>query len=254
MDMWLFYEATHRRHLYCNPISEAGVRDLGRILELKPGMRVLDIACGHAEMLIGFAERYGIRGRRRGSLALRQPARRENVEGRASPRRDLGCLDVRGAEGRASRGHGDALRRRDVHRRVLDLGGLGGDADALLGVRAARRARRDAESRTGGTEPPAAYLEAEELTADEFPTLDGYAEVARGLGLTPLWMRGASEQEWDRYEMDQLAAFDALRQREPGPPRPRGDPRRSSWRRRTPTVRWGRDGFGFAIWVFRTPA
>ncbi len=63
MDMWKFFNITHREHVLCNPMSLVKLEQLVALLDLKPGARVLDIACGKGEFLIRLAERYrGITG------------------------------------------------------------------------------------------------------------------------------------------------------------------------------------------------
>jgi len=58
MDVWKFYNITHREHILCNPMSLEKLEQLIALLPLKPGARVLDIAIGKGEFLIRLAERY----------------------------------------------------------------------------------------------------------------------------------------------------------------------------------------------------
>ena len=58
MDMWKFFDITHREHILCNPMSIEKLEQLITLLPLKPGARVLDIATGKGEFLIRLAERY----------------------------------------------------------------------------------------------------------------------------------------------------------------------------------------------------
>jgi SAM-dependent methyltransferase len=52
-------EADHRIH---NPIDETKLATLGRALRLAPGTRMLDLACGSAEMLATWARDHGVEG------------------------------------------------------------------------------------------------------------------------------------------------------------------------------------------------
>ena len=54
MDIWKFYDVTHRYHEVCNPTSRAKLDELVGLLKLNPESRVLDIACGKGE-LFGFS-------------------------------------------------------------------------------------------------------------------------------------------------------------------------------------------------------
>ena len=246
MDMWLFYEATHWRHRYLNPISEPGVRDLEQILDLKPGARVLDIACGHAQMLIDMVERYGIRGVGVDLSPYHSKRAIENVRENV-PEADLEIVVGRGEEYESDRPF-------DV---AMCIGaswiwqGYAGTLKALTGF-----------VKPGGLvvagepywrmAPPSGYVEAEDFAAEDFTTLAAYDEFARELGLRPLWMRGASEQEWDAYEMTQLASFDAWARENPDHPE-RAEIEAKLRANKSSYLRWGRDYLGFAIWVFRTP-
>jgi SAM-dependent methyltransferase len=58
MDMWKFFDITHREHLLCNPMSLEKLEQLMALLRLKPGARVLDIATGKGEFLLRLAERH----------------------------------------------------------------------------------------------------------------------------------------------------------------------------------------------------
>ena len=60
MDMWKFYDITHREHVICNPTSGEKLGRLVEQLRLPAGARVVDIACGKGEFLIRLAEAYGV--------------------------------------------------------------------------------------------------------------------------------------------------------------------------------------------------
>ena len=63
MDPWKYYDdITHRDHILCNPLSSGTVDEILGRLDLAPGARVLEIACGKAEMLVRLVERYQISG------------------------------------------------------------------------------------------------------------------------------------------------------------------------------------------------
>jgi len=54
MDMWKFFDITHREHILCNPMSLEKLEELITLLTLKPGARVLDIATGKASFSSGW--------------------------------------------------------------------------------------------------------------------------------------------------------------------------------------------------------
>ena len=43
MDVWKFYDITHRRHLLCNPTSAAKIDGVIELLNLERDARVVDI-------------------------------------------------------------------------------------------------------------------------------------------------------------------------------------------------------------------
>jgi SAM-dependent methyltransferase len=246
LDMWLYYDATHRDHLFCNAINEEKMKQLARVLELDSSTRVLDIACGHAECLVSWAEQFGISGV---GVDL-SPYAIQHAEKRRSsrvPDADLQILHQGGEDYRAD----------DPFDVAMCVGaswiwnGFEGTLKALISF-----------AKLGGLivsgepywmrEPPDEYLKAEGMTRDQFFTLDGCRKVALGLGLGVVWMIGSSLDDWDRYEMDQAASFDRFARERPDHPdleairalRKKADEN---------YLRWGREHLGFATWVFRTP-
>ena len=62
MDIWKYYDITHKKHRICNPMSKDKLDGLFLLLDIKQGSKVLDIACGKGEPLIRLAELYNISG------------------------------------------------------------------------------------------------------------------------------------------------------------------------------------------------
>jgi SAM-dependent methyltransferase len=247
MDTWLYYDVTHGEKTFCNPISEEGVRALERVLDLGPGVRVLDVACGHAEMLIGLAERHGIAGI--GVDASPHAfARAERRVAERVPDADLTLIHGRGEEYELG-----ATEPFDV---AMCIGaswiwhGFEGTLRALAGF-----------VRPGGLvvsgepywmcDPTPAHCEAIGVAAEDFHDLHGCFEVAMRLGLRPVWARRSTGAEWDRYELDQLAAFDRFERANPDHP-DLSELRQRHLDDRATYLRWGHREIGFAFWVFRT--
>ncbi len=248
MDIWFYYDVTHSGHVYYNPVSKSGVRELETVLELDAGRNVLDIACGMGEMLVGFAERRGIRGAGVdiSPHALRRA--REKKEARV-PGADLTFLEMDGKDYRPGPGE------------TFDVAMCIGASWIWGGFEGTLRALRSF-ARPGGLvvcgepffrkEPPPEYLEAEGFDRDTFFTLPENLAIAERLGLGLVWFRGSPEEEWDRYEMLQVVAVDRFRRENPDHPDlpeilKRHEPAPRNY------LRWGRDCLGFALWVFRTP-
>ena len=94
------------------------------------------------------------------------------------------------------------------------------------------------------TRPPEAGPE------EDFHTLHECHAIARELGLTTLWMRGATQEEWDRYEMLQATAVDRWARANPDHPGLAAI-RTQHEKFKDDYLRWGRAGYGFAVWIFR---
>jgi len=62
MDIWKYFDITHKKHLVLDPMSQVKLDGLFSLFKLKPGSKVLDIACGKGEPLIRLAELYNISG------------------------------------------------------------------------------------------------------------------------------------------------------------------------------------------------
>ena len=248
MDIWHYFDVTHRAHTYCNPVSAPTVRDLEAVLDLQPGMRVLDIASGLGEMLIGFAERHGVRGVGV-ELSHAFLHRAEARQAERVPDADIRFLEMKGED--------YVLDDEGPFDVVMCIGaswiwdGYAGTLDALTAL-----------AKPGGLivsaepywlqKPDPEYLEADGCTEEQFFTLHGCYRIAMEKGLRLVWMRTSSMQEWDRYEMLQAAAMDRFERENPDHPdlaeiQARCDPGREVY------VKWGRETMGFAFWMFRTP-
>jgi len=62
MDLWKYFDITHREHVLCNPMSVEKLEELIALLRLRPGARVLEIATGKGEFIIRLAKQNGIEG------------------------------------------------------------------------------------------------------------------------------------------------------------------------------------------------
>jgi len=249
MDKWLYYDVTHALHTYCNPITARKTAEIGRVLGLKPQNRVLDIACGHGEMLVSWAAEHGISG----VGVDASPYAIERAKRRAAGRDqddDIVFLLARGEEYRTPR-----AERFDVTACIgasWIWGGYRGTLQALMGF-----------TRPGGllvvgqphwiTDPPEEYLKSEELDRQAIHTLWENVSIAQDLSLRLIYLTESSRDEWDRYEMLQAAGVDRFEQEHAGHP-DLEEIRAQSDRSRDAYLRWGRDCLGFAVYVFRTPS
>ena len=201
MDRWKFFDITHRDHVVCNPLSVAKVDELVGLLDLSWGARVLDIACGKAELLVRLAERYGVAGV---GVDLSPFAVRDAraLVARRVPAADLTFLEMDGAA------YADGEGTFDLAMCVGASWTFGGHRGTLRAL--GRFVRPGGQVLVGEPywrcPPDPEYLAAADLSADMFATHAG--NVATGLeeGLTLLYTLVSSEDDWDRYEALQWRA------------------------------------------------
>ena len=210
-----------------NPLSEADLDEAIGLLALPQQARVLDVACGRAEVLRRIAARWRIEG-------VGYDADAELIERarEASPDLDLRVAEqpppgrwdlvVCIASSHALGGFPEALGR------LRELGGL-----VLLGEGYWMR------------EPTPDYLEAlGGASRDELPSYGELFAATEKAGLTPLWSCVASERDWDRYEWTLVLnaerhGSEQLRER-------------AAAARRRLTMPGGRETLGFALVLLRT--
>ncbi len=58
MDIWKYYDITHKKHSDLNPMSKDKLNKLFLLLDLMPNSKVVDIGCGKGRVLLVAAE-YG---------------------------------------------------------------------------------------------------------------------------------------------------------------------------------------------------
>jgi SAM-dependent methyltransferase len=172
---------------FYNPLSERDVDEAIALLDLRPGERVLDVACGNAEVLRRIAARWEVEAvgyDRDPELIRRARARAPELELMVSEEPPPGPFDlvVCVASSHALGGFPTALAR------LRELGG-----QVLLGEGYWLR------------EPSPEFLEAlGGATRDELPGYEGLFEAAAHAGLVALWSRVATSRDWDRYEWTQV--------------------------------------------------
>ncbi len=251
MDMWRYYEITHGRHDVMNPSSPERLDEMGRMLRLQPGQRMVDVGCGHGELLLRWHRNHGISGIGIDASPYHAKRATERVE-KAGATDAIQILHQKG----------EAFESDETFDIAACLGaswiygGHGGTLDAL------RRTCKPGGLIVVGEpywieEPPQAYLDAEDLTRDQFTDLVGCYDAATKRGLELVWMTRSSSRDWDRYEMLQCAALDEYAATHPDDP-DLDDPdldeiRRTRHKYNESYFRWGHACLGWALWAFRTP-
>lgn len=247
MDRWKYYSVAHQDHRILNPMSPIKLDEMIEVLKLPPGSRVLDIACGKAEMLARLATRYQIDGTgvdfspffaaeavRAVADRVRPPSRVEIIHGdgreyASSEPFDLAmCIGASWVYG----GHAGTLRK---------LGEFARPGGLVLTGEPFWRAK-----------PPAEYLAAAQETEDDFLSHAGNVAVGEDLGMLPLYSIEGAIDDWDRYEWLRVQA--AERYAHDHPEDPDGpEIQRICRLARDNYLRWGRDVLGWALYLFLKP-
>lgn len=248
MEPWKYHGITSLDLDILDPISAASLDIVIQLLDLPDKARVLDIACGKAEPLIRIAERYPIQGEGVDLSPLFLQAAKERANLRVPPHSRLTFEKADGAQYAAAPGSYDL---------AMCLGaswvwaGHRGTLKALSGF-----------ARPGGLvlvgepywrkEPPKAYLEEYGVTRETYGTHQSNVKTGMEEGLTFLYARASTEQEWDHYEWMRLRAAERYAARNPGDP---DVPELLKRARHTRDIylRWGRDCLGWAIYLFQKP-
>ena len=248
MDRWKYFDITHRFHVVCNPTSITKLEELIGLLRLEQGSTVLDIACGKAEMLVRLAEAYDIHGV---GVDLSPYAVRdaEELKRKRVPNSNLEFVNMNGA---------------DFHKentKKFDLSMCIGASWIYDGHRGTVRAMNDM-TRPGGIvmvgepfftqEPSDEYLAAEDFSRDDFSTHYGNVQIGEEEGLTPIYTMVSNQDDWDRYETLQWHAVDEFARHNPDDPDLSEIQTRHA-KGREIYLKWGREGFGWAIYLFRKP-
>jgi SAM-dependent methyltransferase len=246
MDIWKFYNVTHRYHEVWNPTSRAKLDELVELLRLNPGSAVLDIACGKGELLTRLAERYEISGIGVDISPYCVTDAEQKLRERV-PGAQIQILNVDGADYNPDQ--------------LFDLTMCIGASWVYKGHRGTLSALKtmtkpDALILVGEPfwlkDPDDAFLVAENLTRDMFGTHYENVLVGEEEGLFPLYTMVSNQDDWDRYETLQWYAAEKYARDNPDDPDVSEILARVA-RGRTNYLHWGRDTLGWAIYLFRKP-
>jgi SAM-dependent methyltransferase len=211
-DAWeRFYpfEALHHLHEICNPMRHSDLAAVIDALGPTDHARVIDIACGHGDLLLEMARRASIRGvgvDLSPWVLLRAHARASRAESQGSLEWWLG--------------EGAAVPRRPVWDIVTSLGaswiwhGFEGTVRALAGrLRPeGRLAIGDLRLRDDADRERLRQAGAPEAA---MPTRDEQVAILTGLGLDPISEMAAPDQAWEQYHLTVLASAEAYASEHP---------------------------------------
>jgi len=247
MDIWKFYDVTHRYHEVWNPTSRAKLDELVGLLRLNSGSVVLDIACGKGELLTRLAERYEISGIGVDISPYCVTDAEQKLRERV-PGAQIQILNMDGADYSPDQ--------------LFDLAMCIGASWVYKGHRGTLSALKtmtkpDALILVGEPfwlkDPDDAYLVGENLTRDMFGTHYENVLVGEDEGLFPLYTMVSNQDDWDRYETLQWYAAEKYASDNPDDPDVSEILTRVA-RGRTNYLHWGRDTVGWAMYLFRKPS
>lgn len=246
MDMWKYYDITHREHVFCNPMSVEKFEELIALLRLSPGDHVLDIATGKAEFIVRLAEQYAVGGVGVDLSPYCVADAREKHQQRI-PEAQLTFLEMEGADYEPEQAERFSLVACIGASWIY--GGHRGTLEALNGMAAPGSWVLVGEP-YWRQEPPSAYLAAIGQNRSAFGTHDENVTVGQELGLELLYTLVSSHDDWDRYEGLQWYAAETWASEHPDDPdvedvleRVRHD--------KEAYLRWGRETLGWAIYLFK---
>ena len=248
MDPWRFYDITHRHLPIMNPLSSAALDRLVERVALAPGSRVLDVGCGKGEFLLRLARRYGIRGV---GVDL-SPFCIEEARKRATAAPGGETVSFVHADGRSFQAApGAPFEAASCLGATWIYGGFRGTVGALATM-----------VRPGGlvavghlfcrADPPAAYLELEEISASEYQTHAENVKEARRAGLSVVESFESSIADFDHYEESQWNAAAAFAAAHPTDPDQAEVARRTSKSKEAYRA-GGREALGWAVYLLRRP-
>ena len=244
MDMWKFYDVTHKYHVVCNPMNKVKLDELIELLMLNREATVLDIACGKGEMLTRLAEHYRITGVGVDLSPFFVADTKQKLQERV-PEARIEILHMDGAEYKPTK--------------LFDLTMCIGASWIYKGHRGTLLALKSMTKMDGLIlvgepfwikEPEEAYLTAENHTRDMFGTHHENVLAGEAEGLVPLYTVVSSQDDWDHYESLQWYAaekYAAENNSDPDVPEILARVAHS----RTNYLRWGRDTVGWALYLFR---
>ena len=246
MSRLRYFEIVEAEHRILNPVTEEKLALVAQVCRLEPEQRLLDLACGKAELLATWAHRYGIRGV---GVDISEVFL---AKGRARLA-ELGVADL------VDLVHADAGSY--LPGEPFDLAScvgatwVGGGLTGTLAL--LRRAVRPGGLVLVGEvfwaePPPAEAYRVLETEPGEFVTLAGVLDRVEEAGLDLVEMVLADPDSWDRYEAMHWAAADRwLRANPSDPDAPMVRELTSRYRRAY--LEYGRRYLGWGIFVLRWP-
>jgi SAM-dependent methyltransferase len=246
MDLWKYYDLTHKEHLVCNPTSVEKLNELIDLLALKSGSKVLEIATGKGEFLIRLIEKYNVSaiGVDLSPYHLGD-AKKKAIE--RVPNADLTLIEMDGANYQPDTPE------------CFDLACCLGASWIYEGHEGTLKYLMNQTKRNGLVvvgepfwigKPPKKYFDLSEVKYETFSTHPGNVQIGEKLGLKLLYIFVSSLDEWDRYIGLQWYATDKYVQAHPSDP-DLPELLAKLNKEKNLYLKWEREAIGWAIYMFR---
>jgi SAM-dependent methyltransferase len=246
MDIWKYYDVTHKEHLVCNPISIEKLKELITLLTLKSGSKVLEIATGKGEFLIQLVENHNVSAIGVDISPYHLGDAKRKAKERV-PNADLTLIEMDGANYKSKTPESFDL--------TCCLGaswiynGYEGTLKYLM-----TQTKRNGILVVGEpfwiSKPPKEYFDLSDIKYEMFSSHAGNVQIGENLGLRLLYTLVNTQDEWDKYLGLQWYAMDKYAQGYPEDP-DLPDFLAKLNKEKKLYLQWEREAFGWAIYVFR---
>ena len=246
MELWKFFDITHREHVFCNPMSVEKFEELIALLRLEPEDRVLEIATGKGEFIIRLAEQYDIEGIGVDiSPYCVSDAKKKHQQ--RIPDAQLSFVEMDGAD------------YEPKARESFNLVACIGASWIYGGHRGTLKALNEMAAPGGWVivgepywrrEPTAEHLEAIGQKRNAYGTHYENMKVGQEFGLKLVYTLVSNQDDWDRYEGLQWYAADEWASKNPDDSDVEEVLKRVRENREN-YLKWGRETFGWAIYMFK---
>jgi len=246
VDIWKYYDITHKKHTILNPMSKLKLDGLLSLLDMKEGSRVLDIGCGKGEFLIRLYELFNISGIGVDISPYFIKECRKTKNKRISES-DVKFLEMDGSKYKPDKNE------------LFDLTVCLGASFTYNGFIQTIKALKNMTEPDGTIivgepfwlkEPDDEYLKMSGIKKEEYNSHYGNIDIAEKEGLTCTYTLVSNNDDWDHYETLQwLSACSYINSNPDDPDNP--ELLEKIKKAKTEYLLYGRDTLSWAIYIFK---
>jgi len=245
VDIWKYYDITHKKHIICNPMSKVKLGSLSLLLDIKTGSKVLDIGCGKGEFLIRLAELFNIHGTGVdiSPYFIKECKKKKNER---TPQSDVKFFEIDGA------------KYKPENDELFDLTICLGASFIYNGFIGTINALKKMTKPKGLIiigepywlkDPPEEYLKMSGIKKEEFNHHFKNIDIAEKEGLNCIYTLVSNHDDWDHYETLQWwSVYDYINLNPDDPDN--SELLKNIEKAKTEYLLYGRDTLGWAIYLF----